>query len=493
MGRLKKILELNPFYLFLLPLFFVLHGVTENYPLIPFTDALKLTAIYLGASLLIAILFWIFYRNISKAFLLAFLVMAYQFAFGSIQDFLKDSFDNTFIYRYRFILPFSILIFIFTAIWIKRRKKTLLQLSLYLNILFITLLLIDTASLTVKASARKEPVQSSIKELTPCDSCTKPDIYLLVADEYAGASTLKELFQFDNSEFENDLKKRGFHVINNSISNYNFSPFAIASMLKMDYLEKLVGSNTSSNDMNICYSTIKENRTFDFFKHSGYKIYNYSIFDLPGQPTVAKSSLLHGKTKPITSQTFTYRILKQLGYHLAKDLRLKFAIEGIIYKELKANEKIYTLTQKTAREKSQGPKFVYTHLLMPHYPYYFDSKGNATPINKLTESYNLNEKAYTEYLLYTNKKLLTLIDHIKASSSEPPIIILIGDHGFRQYRQKVEQKYNFLNFNAVFFPDSNYTGFYKGMSNVNQFRVILNSQFGQRLSILKDSMSYLRP
>ncbi len=245
--------------------------------------------------------------------------------------------------------------------------------------------------------------------------------------------------------------------------------------------------------MNICYSTIKENRTFDFFKHSGYKIYNYSIFDLPGQPTVAKSSLLHGKTKPITSQTFTYRILKQLGYHLVKDFRLKFAIEGIIYKELKGNEKIYTLTQKTAREKSPGPKFVYTHLLMPHYPYYFDSKGNATPIEKLTESYNLNEKAYTEYLQYTNKKLLSLIDHIRVSSPAPPIIILMGDHGFRQYRQKVEQKYNFLNFNAVFFPDSNYTGFYKRMSNVNQFRVILNSQFGQQLPILKDSMSYLRP
>ena len=40
-------------------------------------------------------------------------------------------------------------------------------------------------------------------------------------------------------------------------------------------------------------------------------------------------------------------------------------------------------------------------------------------------------------------------------------------------------------------PDGNNSGFYDGMSNVNQFRVLLNSQFKQKLPLLKDSTNFL--
>ena len=106
----------------------------------------------------------------------------------------------------------------------------------------------------------------------------------------------------------------------------------------------------------------------------------------------------------------------------------------------------------------------------------------------------VDKKAYIEYLVYFNKKLLELADYIKTNSTHPPIIIFMSDHGFRQFEagEKIDNLYQFMNINAVFMPDGNYSGFYDGMSNVNQFRVILNSQFGQQLPILKDSTSFLR-
>lgn len=493
MVNIKKSLEAYPCYLLLLPVFFVLHGVVENYPLIPINDAARLIAIYLASSLLLAFLSWLIYKDISKAFLLAFFIMAYQFAFGSLIDFLKQNFTNAFFLRYRFILPLSLVGLLSIFICIKRRKKPLYPITLYLNSLLIILILIDTASLLIKQTLRKEPVSTHSPEIIPCNNCPKPDIYLIVADEYAGYSTLKDFFQFDNSLFETGLKNRGFHVIQNSQSNYNFTPYSIASMLNMDYLSNLDGRNSSSHDMAICYATIKENRVFDFFKRNGYAIQNYSIFDLPGQPTITKSTLLHGKTKPITSQTFTYRLIKELGYHLATNLNLKFAIENIVYKELRGNEKIISLTRNTVAKKSNTPKLVYTHLLMPHYPYYYDSKGIQKPIEELTPHHHVNQKGYIEYLQYTNNKLLELIDYIKANSPQPPIIILMSDHGFRQYKENVEKKYSHLTLNSIFFSDSNYRNFYNGMTNVNQFRAILNSKFGQQLPFLKDSISFLRP
>jgi hypothetical protein len=44
----------------------------------------------------------------------------------------------------------------------------------------------------------------------------------------------------------------------------------------------------------------------------------------------------------------------------------------------------------------------------------------------------------------------------------------------------------------VHFPKGNYSWFYPGMSNINQFPVLLNSEFEQNLPLQKDSFIYLK-
>jgi phosphoglycerol transferase MdoB-like AlkP superfamily enzyme len=129
---------------------------------------------------------------------------------------------------------------------------------------------------------------------------------------------------------------------------------------------------------------------------------------------------------------------------------------------------------------------------MPHYPYYFDKNGKEQPFETLLEGKQGNKAAYIEYLQYANKKLLELIDHILTSSATAPIIVLMGDHGFRHFDKPVESKYYFLNLASVYLPSKNYTGFSDSLSGINFFRTILNTNFGQHLPYLKDSTSYLR-
>jgi hypothetical protein len=69
--------------------------------------------------------------------------------------------------------------------------------------------------------------------------------------------------------------------------------------------------------------------------------------------------------------------------------------------------------------------------------------------------------------------------------------MLLGDHGFREGVKKEEHKYAFMNLNAIYLPEKNYEGFYDSISNVNQFRVLLNKEFEQHLSLLKDSTTFL--
>jgi len=80
-----------------------------------------------------------------------------------------------------------------------------------------------------------------------------------------------------------------------------------------------------------------------------------------------------------------------------------------------------------------------------------------------------------------------LVDSILSASPTPPIVVLLGDHGFRHPEIKMDRKYDFMNLNAVYFPDRNYSMFYDGISNVNEFRIIFNTYLGQHLSLIKDS------
>ncbi len=134
---------------------------------------------------------------------------------------------------------------------------------------------------------------------------------------------------------------------------------------------------------------------------------------------------------------------------------------------------------------SSKPRFIYTHLFMPHYPYYFDENGDRNNLTTVGNEYDQN--AYKNYLIYSNKVFLQLIDTILKKSSKPPIIILLGDHGFRQFKNQRQANFHFMNLNAIYLPNRDYKLFYNGMSNVNLFRVILNSQFQQELPLLKDS------
>lgn len=102
---MKSLITRYPLFLYLLPVFFVVHGFTENYDFVPAKDALLLAGLYIISSLIISLVFWLLYRNFTKANLAAFLVMAFHFFFGTVYDSLGKLFPGSFISKYSFILP----------------------------------------------------------------------------------------------------------------------------------------------------------------------------------------------------------------------------------------------------------------------------------------------------------------------------------------------------------------------------------------------------
>lgn len=321
------------------------------------------------------------------------------------------------------------------------------------------------------------------------DSCRKPDIYLLLMDQYAGNSTLNKTFRFDNSDFLNELKKRGFYIAENSRSNYNLTPFSMASLLSMNYLDKEMALPIKLN-LSYCYQAIRNSSVIKFLNGNGYSFYNHSVFDFPGKPAHKYEAFLPYGTALITLNTLTGRIGRDLNNSI-KAGKFGSASERkkLVYENLDYNENTFTLTSQVVLQKTDSPKFVYSHFMLPHFPYYYDKGGKPLPLDKLTDFKRTNSNDYIEYLQYGNKKILTLLDNILLDSPNPPVILLLSDHGSRRLTKGEENTNDFVNLNAVYIPGQNYNQFYDSITNVNLFRATFNTCFAQQLPILKDSVS----
>lgn len=487
---MKQFFTQYPVFLYLLPVFFVLHGFTENYNFIPVKASLLLVGIYLCAAFLLSLISWLLFRNFIKASIIAFLLLGFQFFFGSVHDTIKNIFPGSFVAKYSFVLPAAGLLLIIAVIIVKKRKTKLQRFTYYLNTLMLVLILIDVGMLVTKIARPAKLMTELPAGFVACDTCSKPDIYFIVADEYAGNRELKDQFSFDNIAFINELASRNFHTIPESHSNYNYTPFSVGSILNMDYID-LAGKVRTTPNLTYSYEVIRDNKLLQFLQFHRYKFYNHSIFDFEGEPASTGEGFLPSKTKLITSQTFLNRFDRDIRFNLVTRWRLKKNLTILTYAYKKNNAKIYDMTWKLAEQPTTEPRFVYTHLEMPHYPYYYDKDGKELPFEKLLEENQVNKADYIGYLQYANKKLLTLVDHILKKSSRPPIIILMGDHGFRHFTEPVANEYYFLNLATVHLPSRNYAAFKDSLSGVNMFRALLNTQFSQRLPFLKDSTSYL--
>jgi hypothetical protein len=86
------------------------------------------------------------------------------------------------------------------------------------------------------------------------------------------------------------------------------------------------------------------------------------------------------------------------------------------------------------------------------------------------------------------KKLITAI---KNNTTGNAVIVILGDHGFRVPTDEKHPAWVFQNLNAVYFPQKDYNLLYDSITSVNEFRVVLNTLFHQKLPLLKDSTIYL--
>jgi hypothetical protein len=491
-NKIKKLFSVDWSFIGII-VFFIFHGYTENEKVVPFYALLPL----LAQLLLIAFLLFFINRkllgNNRKANVFTSIILIDVLYFGVAQDFLFQFEILSGITRLLVFVPLCLLLIVVFFIWLKKINKPLNKPVLYLNVLLVIYLLIDAGALvkTNFFSSKSANDELARYKLSVCDTCNKPPVYLLIFDSYFGSRGLKEFFHYDNSRFERLLADQGFHVIQSSHSNYCYTVFSMASLLNMQYL-KDIGTPELSNRFgyNTAVSAIKNNVVTKFLSSQGYKVNNFSIFDIQDIPAGYSSGVLPEKVQLITSQTMYYRVNKWLPTFLSvNNLKKKKPTTGDPEKKFISNVNSFLEQTIAGHAKDNTPVFTYLHIMMPHFPFLLDSCGNKTDflVKKDILPKDSIDNMFMQYEVYTNKIISAFITRLQNATAGKAVVLLMSDHGYQEAKGENE-KLPFYNLNAIYLPQKNYQAWYDGISNVNQFRVLFNTLFHQQMPLLADSI-----
>ena len=296
----------------------------------------------------------------------------------------------------------------------------------FLKNLIVILLIFSAISALFKYAIFCKQTYSGIERQTAFVPAKKydRDIYIILLDMYSGEKTLNKL-GFDNTNFYEELQGRGFSVYPDISSNYNKTLGTLVSIFNFNYYDKVPYDNVTE--------AVDKSLMFYLARESGYKVYylNSELSGLKQNPKYYYK--LYSDMDAMYNNSFSCLYSGSMFYNLRKYFSPIFTggKEDFIAKTL---------------EDNKNKKFVFFHLMMPHWPYYFDENGNE--INGSFDRINpdgsreLNKDSYISYLKYTNKYILNLADKIISLKEKEPVIILFGDHGIRRkYYFRDEQKH----------------------------------------------------
>ncbi len=495
--RVKTNILQSPLYLLTVPLIFILNAANHYYNLLNWSLIVTPLLLYIIAFIPIYfIVARIFHSREKGAVYTIYLLFIFYF-FAPFHQWIKELLGDQLV-RYIILLPLLLITLIGLFIYLKKSKTSFQKLLYFLNRLLILLVVAGLLELTYNfflntnlKNDQADPQKILSSSYKPCPNCSKPDIYYILLDGYTNSKTLKNEFNYDNSEIDHSLSEKGFNIVTESRSNYNFTHMSMASIFNLNYLHHLNNEKIFyTKEFLQSYYTMYHNEWCTILKKEGYQIKNYSIFPIEDAPQQVTPFLTELSYRSVPGQTFFNKVNRDIGWQFASYFNstdeIKLYERNYITTNLKRIEETFNGLLKESTLKENSPRFIYAHFVLPHEIFYFDSTGKRLP-ELYTARTRLNKKDYVNQVAYTNKFIITpLVDSILKNNSRPAIIIFQGDHGYRNYPAE-KMQLEFENFNAQYFPGKNYDLFEKSTTSVNTFRIVLSTFFNQQLPLLKDS------
>jgi hypothetical protein len=317
-----------------------------------------------------------------------------------------------------------------------------------------------------------------------------PDIYYILLDGYSRADTL-EAMGYDNTLFIESLEQMGFYVATCSRSNYRSTLLSMPAIFNMEYLHDfLPDSGREQASTPLLSSYLVHNRVRTELENRGYTVISFETGYQWNEWTDADYYLAPDDDSLF--EIFASPSLTQFEYIFLNNTALAGYVQNSKLGTTRYND-LYTRVNFTLEKLPEvisvpGPKFVYAHILSPHYPFIFlpDGSLNTDARYFITargtpDDPELTRIGYINNVKFINTRLPGILQLILQNSGDPPVIIIQGDHG----HVIPERRFNTLS--AFYLPGSGADQLYPEISSVNTFRVVFNEYFDGTYEILEDT------
>lgn len=483
-------------YPFLFGLFFVLALYSANVSEVSPAQVVVPGVVVLGSTLALLAVAWLAFKDVRKAALLVVIILILCFSFGHV---LNLALEFRAVTTSQTVPSEGNLLFI---VWmgiigasfylLRRTRRDLSVLTRIFNIVGVALVIVPILNIAVQevGGTSRQSYRPGALEVELQNPATLPDIYYIILDRYAAASTL-EGYGFDNGEFMDYLSDKGFYVASESCSNYQFTAFSLASSLNMSYLDDLsrqVGE--TATDLSPLYTMVQDYEVWQLMKSAGYEFIH--VGDWWEVTRVNKHADINinyrGDLPEFAQLVIRTTMLDPVG----TTLKLWGDPRRTGWERVQHN--FDEIAQITAMKE---PTFVFAHFICPHPNYVFHADGSFVPA---TEEWSGNPlKLYIDQVTAVNAMVTSLVERLIAESETPPIIILQSDEGpypgaawkwsawenaADVTEAEVRQKMRILN--AYYFPGVDRSSLYQSISPVNSFRLLFDLYFRAGLELLPD-------
>ncbi len=345
------------------------------------------------------------------------------------------------------------------------------------------------------------------------DGADRPDIYYIIPDGYPSDARLLTDMNFDNSEFTEALRERGFTIAPHAQSNYGSTYHSLAATLNMRYFKT---NPTELNDIDYLKLSMVHSRAADELLRLGYTYVQFvsgyvvasPIADInrdfaPGGPieiqvddTVLSTSSMpdrqaeHAQT---TSDTATFRqpftplyidttLLRIVRSQLEK---LRLSEQLVPFHGDDAQRFLDTIDEIGTIAAMPEATFTIVHLMQPHLPINFNANGDI-----IAQSRKPSHAQFYADLRYSNSQFLRMIDTILQDSTNAPIIVFQADHGsiFGRVWTTENRLTHFDIYAAYYLPEDFDLETPQPYTMVNSFTLIFNEVFDFGLDWQEDRL-----
>lgn len=461
---------------FLLSFYLVFRLYTANPFEVGFKEIVLLFLLFQVICLAVYLLFYLFLKDHVKTSLITTTVLFFHATYG-IARYLLWGLGIPFLTR--LILFLITLLVTIALVYIIIKSRNLAKALSFTRAFIVILILFSAINLVGNLASLAEKRTNGMIKSGNTESVSNfaqkfgRDIYYMIFDTYMGQRQLKQYYGFDNSDFIQALRDRGFYVVENGRSNYSTTYVSLPATLNMEYM--LHSPMYRKDLMNMLWN----NKVMELFSDWGFKNNTLTLgvyFPSFAYAENQYRTIFTQFTEETIMQTYSGEIIKRLVYQKNGAKRTP-----------KSFEILYNIA------KDEDYTFTYSHMMIPHPPYYFTPEGKLYKSVDLDWLSKTNDDRFLDQYKYLNKKIIAFVDSMLASDN-PPVMILQGDHGKSAETETPASKHDIYDqelsiLNAFYFPDSDYSLLNVNFTSINTFLVLQKKYIDPSIE-LKEDISY---